>query len=165
LGASIVAVIALAVTAAPTAGARDDGGRQHYQGAPTEAVVDAPFCDANGRCLLGFRFRNAYTGDVVGTEVSAGQIALTGPFDGPGTSTSVLTATIAGCPSEGSVTLRWQIEFGATTVGRNTGTFKAVPGSGTGGLTGIRGGGSFVTTFHPDGSVTSDFTANFRCRR
>jgi hypothetical protein len=155
--------MALALTVAPSAGARDGGGRQHYQGGPTETVVDPPYCDANGRCVVAFNFRNAYTGDVVGTEVSAGEIALTGPADGPGTATSILTATIKGCPGEGSVMLRWEVLFAGSTAGQNTGTFKAVAGSGTGGLAGISGGGSFVTTFHPDGVVTSSFTAKFRC--
>ena len=77
---------------------------------------------------------------------------------------SVLTATVAGCPGEGSVSLRWTVQFGFTTEGRNTGTYEVVPGSGTGGLATIRGGGSFVTTVLPDGSVTSEFTAKFRCQ-
>jgi hypothetical protein len=163
-GLAVAAVVGLAVGLAPSAAADDDGNRQHYQGAPTEATIGAPFCDAAGHCLVPFQFRNTYVGDVVGTEVSAGQIVATGPLDGPGSSMSVLTATVAGCPGVGSVSLRWTVQFGFTTEGRNTGTYEVVPGSGTGGLATIRGGGSFVTTVQPDGSVTSEFTAKFRCQ-
>jgi hypothetical protein len=160
----VAAVAALAVGLAPSAAADDDGNRQHYGGAPTEATIGTPFCDAAGQCLVPIQFRNTYTGDVVGTEISAGQIVATGPFDGPGSFMSVLTATVAGCPGVGSVSLRWTVQFGFTTEGRNTGTYEVVPGSGTGGLASIRGSGSFVTMVQPDGSVTSEFTAKFRCQ-
>ena len=164
-GVAVAAVAALAVGLAPSADARDGGGRHHYEGTPTETIIGSPICDAAGMCVVPFQFRNTYSGDVVGTEVSAGQIVATGPADGPGSAMSVLTATVAGCPGEGSVMLRWTVQFGVTTVGQNTGTYLVVEGSGTGGLATIKGGGSFVTTVQPDGSTTSEFTAKFRCRR
>jgi hypothetical protein len=162
-GLAVAAVAALAIGLAPSAAA-NGGGRQHYEGTPTETIIGTPICHAAGACVVPFQFRNTYSGDVVGTEVSAGQIVATGPADGPGSAMSVLTAAIAGCPGEGSVMLRWTVQFAVTTEGRNTGTFEVVPGSGTGGLVTIKGGGSFVTTVLPDGSTTSVFTAKFRCR-
>jgi hypothetical protein len=165
MAASVAAVAALTVGAAPAVDAHGGGGRQHYQGTPTETNIGTPVCDAAGRCIVPLQFRNMYTGDVVGTELSVGQIVATGPADGPGSSMSVLTATVAGCPGEGSVILRWSFVFALSTLGQNTGTFEVVPGSGTGGLATMKGGGSFVSTLNPDGSSTSNFTADFRCRR
>ena len=57
---------ALAVGLAPSTAADDNGNRQHYEGAPTEATIGTPFCDAAGQCLVPFQFRNTYSGDVVG---------------------------------------------------------------------------------------------------
>ncbi|MGH7948233.1 MAG: DUF3224 domain-containing protein [Candidatus Binataceae bacterium] len=72
------------------------------------------------------------------------------------------TGTISGCGS-GSVVYR--APFSSDSEGNVQGRWEMIEESGTGGLTGIRGSGTFYQTTKPDGSMSGEYRGTVYCSR
>lgn len=119
----------------------------------------------NGRCQFGFVGYDRYEGAVSGDSVNVGSISIDlATFQGHANSLATFTGTVIGCPGAGTVLLAWESDLGVEP-GRNDSTFRVVAGSGTGGLSGIRGRGSIVANItDPTGPISGAGTANLHCR-
>ena len=163
------AAFALIASGATAASAADRGNTRHhhqqFSSASSRAtVVLGQECSPDGHvCQIPFFGYDTFTGDVAGSQVNAGAVAVDpSTFIGPAVSLANFAGTIAGCPGPGSAILRYTVQLGATP-GHNIGTFDVVRDSGTGGLRGLHGRGSLVATPQPDGSFPSVLEADLEC--
>ena len=168
LGAiSIIATSALAPGSA--SGSPTRGRQLAFASATAEPVElfgpDPELCNsATGRCLVPYAATEAVTGDIVGVAVSAGTLSID-PTTGIGDATSLteIRGIVEGCPAHGTALLRFIARLGVSPA-TNEGTFIVLSGRGTGGLTTLRGSGSFTATVNPDQTVTGNFNAHLSCR-
>ena len=134
----------------------------------TAAGMPRPeLCDpTSSRCLVTFVGFDRFTGTLDGTQANAGALSVDfATFVGEGVSLATFTGSVTGCPGSGTALLRYTVQLGARP-GQNLGTFEVVDGSGTAGLAGLAGRGSFVAT--PDyatGAVSTEGRAHLRCAR
>ena len=141
--------------------------RQQYSVAPNHpTAILGQECTADGHlCALPFFGYDTYTGDINGNQVNAGAVVVDPTtFKGPAVSLANFTGTISGCPGPGSAILRYTAELGVTP-GHNAGNFEVVANTGTAGLAGLHGHGTFLATVHTDGTITSTGHADLTCDR
>ena len=174
----IVLATALAAGGATSQATASDSGGSHVQRArstttaPTElfgfigGAPDPSRCESvTGQCLLPYYGHDGLTGAMTGTLDGAGSLSInlaTGA--GRAVSLSRFRGLVTSCPSEGTALLQFTARLGVRP-GVNVGTFEVIQGSGTGGLAGLTGSGSFVAHVQPDQSTLADLVLKVRCHR
>jgi Protein of unknown function (DUF3224) len=165
-----LAALVIAVAVAPPAFA-GSGGREAHRANVTftstsgPPVSFAPACDASGACLLPVSGgpESTVTGDYQGTGVYAGAARLIKADEAISSALATFTGTVRGC-GEGTNTIRYDAHYGADRPNGGGGTWKIVPGLGTGDLRDMTGHGtSTVGTTNPDLSGTNNFKGQIRC--
>lgn len=169
----IVTIVSASLMAPWVAGAAGQSGvtftstdtrPTQFLGLGPDGLPPAELCEpTTGECLVGFIGYGRMTGAFEGNAVNVGSVSVnftTGT--GWATSLAHFTGTVQGCPGTGTATIRYEARLGAEP-GKNIGTLTVVKGSGTGGLKGLTGTGSFVASPQPDGAVPSTGTARLRC--
>jgi Protein of unknown function (DUF3224) len=165
-----LAALVIAVAAVPPAFAGSGGREAHranitFTTASGPPVSFAPACDASGACLLPVSGgpESTVTGDFQGTGVYAGAARLIGANEAISSAIATFTGSVKGC-GEGTNTIRYDAHYGADRPNGGGGTWKIVPGLGTGDLRDMTGHGTFtVGTTNPDLSGTNNFKGQIRC--
>jgi hypothetical protein len=169
----IVAVVGTGGIGSIAAGAESEG---HLHASTTHTsleVYDVDFgtgtCthqdSATGRCAIPFYETDNFTGDLVGQQQNAGGLSVTIPaVVGQAMSIATYSGTVKGCPGPGTALFRYVFTMGVNgQSGHNQGTVEVVPGSGTGGLSTLKGHGDLDAVPSPNGSVASTARLDFTC--
>jgi hypothetical protein len=141
--AVMLAGLVAGVAIAPSANAGDGGADRHRTNfvirGPAPAL-GAPFCDAEQRCLYPGTRATTYEGDWVGTGIAAGAAAANTDARFISSQTWLFAGSIEECGS-GTLVLSVQ-ETGDGPSMSGEGTWRIVPGFGTGDLTEVSGRGT-----------------------
>ena len=121
---------------------------------------------ATRRCAIPFYETDNFTGDLVGQQQNAGGLSVTVPaFIGQAMSIATYSGTVKGCPGAGTALFRYVFTMGVhDTSGHNQGSVEVVPGSGTGGLSTLKGRGD-VDVVQTTSGFTSTDRLDFSCNR
>jgi hypothetical protein len=156
---------------ATSAGAKSDG---YLHASSTNSVLEVYDFDlqtgacthqdpATGRCAIPFYETDNITGDLVGQQQESGGLAVTPTFIGQAVGLGTYSGTVKGCPGPGTALFRYVITMGVNgQSGHNQGTVDVVPGSGTGGLSTLKGHGHVDATVTPSGPVSTS-RLDFSC--
>lgn len=162
---AIAGAIAVAAVAVPTSLASSDrsGGREVHVVARLEGpdpLHGTPRCDPAGRCVMTVEGSAEVTGDLVGATANAGALMFNSATNSYLTMQyTMFTGTIDGCGA-GSLLLRSPEVRGKQQP--FIGTISVLLGTGTDGLRGVSGGGTY--TVAKDGDVyVSEWTLDLRC--
>jgi hypothetical protein len=119
---------------------------------------------ATGRCAIPLYETDHFTGDLVGQEQETVGLSVTIPaIVGQATGIATYSGTVKGCPGPGTALFRYEFTMGVDgQTGHNRGTVDVVPGSGTGGLSTLRGHGVDDAHQTPSG-VVSAAQLDFSC--
>lgn len=146
-GADAAATRTLRITATASAG---------------QATTATPACDPVGRCVVGWSNTADVVGGMTGEDRSFGSIVIDqATFQYSSTHLSLFTGTITGCGT-GTVALHFPLVDGGPAP--FSGALEIRPGSGTGGLVGMTGEGTYRVTPGATGSTT-DLSLRVKCRR
>jgi len=156
------ALVAIAVYSAAAGAESRHPHVQHFATTATNVVDAAPFCSPSTRCVYPFTNTSSWAGDVTASQVQAGSGVLLPGLKVKATATSVVTGTVAGCPSGGEFSLTWESDLDLLT-GGGTAHAYVIPGSGSGGLATIRGSLFGVVTRGADGKPQTAYTGYLRC--
>jgi hypothetical protein len=173
LPAIAATVVAGGIGRAAVAGADSDVA---LHASTTQVVVEAYDIDpgtgtcthedsATGRCAIPLYETDNFTDDLVGQQQEAVGASVTVPqFIGQAVGIATYSGTVKGCPGPGTALFRYVATLGVNgQSGLNHGTVDFVPGSGTGGLSTLKGHGEFDAHATASG-VVSTATLYFSCK-
>ncbi len=118
--------------------------------------------ETNGRCRITYSSTNQVEGDMVGVSENFGALYIDESFAGWAVGMAEHSGTVKGCDGPGTSLTELRGRLGAD--GSNVGTWKIVEGSGTGGLTTLRGSGTYVTTISAEGAITYELEGSAHCK-
>lgn len=159
VGAALVAMV-LVGTAAGW-GEQRGGGRRIEVDLVSDRPAQASVCagDVCSSATAGATTR--YTGDWQGTSLGGGS-SVRGPVHITSMGMGMFTGSVTGC-GEGTFTWASEVRIPVANPGAAEADWHIVPGSGTGGLSGIRGGGVVIAGVNSPTELRAHLTGKVHC--